>query len=464
MHLAAIYNRVYVAYYAFNKGLSLNSRDVNGHTPMHWAVYKKSLDVMRLLHRLGADVNVPDSYGRTPLHWAASGCDKKIVRTLISWGAKPNLKDDGGNTPDVIAQEKKDRKSALLIKAARERPLNKKALSAYGTYWTIGMVVGYATVSVMIAYLPILLNALLFTFAYFFIRRKYSMTFPYNIVNCKFWSAFFSMTWLVGSIYMNMKLIPALSSRFLLSGIAVVLDIATIVVYVRLARANPGVIDPQPLLQEDLEKAIMTNGYLGDFCPTCLMMRPARSKHCETCNHCVARFDHHCVWIDGCVGYLNNGRFMIYLATLISLQVMFLVLLVLYFAKIAGEHNIAELSIFGFANLIWNDSSLGVALGCLFFIQIAWEGNLLFQQCQNVVNNTSINERMNWRKYPFMKDPKTGRRINPFKLPTAKENIKEFVKGGRNWFTFRWVDLVPQGAAPAVSGESGSAQAQQQEV
>ena len=43
-------------------------------------------------------------------------------------------------------------------------------------------------------------------------------------------------------------------------------------------------------------------------CRECAIRRVPRSRHCANCGMCVARFDHHCVWIDNCVG-ANNARF-----------------------------------------------------------------------------------------------------------------------------------------------------------
>lgn len=52
------------------------------------------------------------------------------------------------------------------------------------------------------------------------------------------------------------------------------------------------------------------------FLPSCLPpeQQPMRSKHCQTCQHCVRRYDHHCPWIENCVGEKNHRWFVLYLA------------------------------------------------------------------------------------------------------------------------------------------------------
>jgi hypothetical protein len=54
------------------------------------------------------------------------------------------------------------------------------------------------------------------------------------------------------------------------------------------------------------------------LCPDCLVIRTPRSRHCNTCNQCVERFDHHCPWINNCVGINNHIYFVFFLIFLIA--------------------------------------------------------------------------------------------------------------------------------------------------
>lgn len=55
----------------------------------------------------------------------------------------------------------------------------------------------------------------------------------------------------------------------------------------------------------------------GRLCGTCQLPKPARSKHCSICKACVARCDHHCVWVNNCLG---RGNYRWFLALLVSVS------------------------------------------------------------------------------------------------------------------------------------------------
>lgn len=49
------------------------------------------------------------------------------------------------------------------------------------------------------------------------------------------------------------------------------------------------------------------------LCPDCETIRTMRSRHCSVCHRCVERFDHHCPWINNCVGIKNHNYFLLYI-------------------------------------------------------------------------------------------------------------------------------------------------------
>ena len=45
------------------------------------------------------------------------------------------------------------------------------------------------------------------------------------------------------------------------------------------------------------------------YCKKCNLEKINRSKHCIICDKCIEKFDHHCIWINNCVGAKNIRYF-----------------------------------------------------------------------------------------------------------------------------------------------------------
>uniref|UniRef100_UPI00398E5783 palmitoyltransferase ZDHHC4 isoform X1 n=1 Tax=Pristiophorus japonicus TaxID=55135 RepID=UPI00398E5783 len=126
---------------------------------------------------------------------------------------------------------------------------------------------------------------------------------------------------------------------------------------------DPGTISPSN--HKQLLRVFTYDGILyrhARVCPTCELVKLARSKHCRVCNHCVHRFDHHCVWVNNCIGASNIRYFLLYLVTLSGMAAVVGTVTVRFLVQVALMSNLPQA-------MYVNAEGEHVPVGILFIVQ-----------------------------------------------------------------------------------------------
>lgn len=70
------------------------------------------------------------------------------------------------------------------------------------------------------------------------------------------------------------------------------------------------------------------------ICKKCISPKPHRTHHCSVCDKCILKMDHHCPWLNTCIGHYNHRYFFMY-CVYMCLGTAFILL---FGAKIAYDH------------------------------------------------------------------------------------------------------------------------------
>ncbi|GLC60858.1 hypothetical protein PLESTB_001684100 [Pleodorina starrii] len=178
-------------------------------------------------------------------------------------------------------------------------------------------------------------------------------------------------------------------------------------------------------------------------CGTCLVARPLRAKHCQFCNRCVRRFDHHCPAIANCVGEANERSFAAWLFTMWVTQILVVYVAVSFMMQrhlaATGQTAASSAPDTGpaavWAALRWAAAGhergllLMAGLQALCFIPGSY---LAARQAFCILANLTANELINQHRYNYLQDDRGGY-CNRFDRGVALNCFSFWLERNSNW-------------------------------
>ncbi|XP_037102463.1 putative palmitoyltransferase ZDHHC13 [Syngnathus acus] len=341
LHLAILFQHMAIAAYLMAKGQEVDSPDCNGQTPLMLAAQKIiGPEPTNFLIKNNASVSAVDKVNRnTPLHCAVLAGNVDAACMLLEAGASLDLENINGHTPLELAHQVH---SPLLIfmlnQVQQERSrANSRCLRIVTKYKL---------------FLHFMLSTAIFgCLAAILDMNSDSWLLKGILLACVVGAVSLASRNLPSAMFQS--LVPTLMASifwmlvtwclwFLPDGHSATVQVlftltatALLYYYLRACKTDPGFVKAT---EEEKKMNVLVLAEAGCldpsiFCTSCMLKKPVRASHCQICDACVAKQDHHSVWTNSCIGARNHLYFILFLICLLLMGVWMFYGCLVYWSK-----------------------------------------------------------------------------------------------------------------------------------
>ncbi|KAK4210704.1 putative palmitoyltransferase [Rhypophila decipiens] len=423
LHISTFNGNVFLITLLLHQGIPVDVEDAFGHTGLMWSAYKGFPACVDVFLRWGASVHAKDEQGFTALHWALVKGSAGCIQKIIEYGADRFAKTTTGKTPSITAQE-------LNTSRAWHKALNECGYDEDGNpivpswpgasyllkdrrgfvtkfffLWPFVLVFGCLSI---LAGMPVYAGIPIAAVVGYSIQWVAQQVLTYappdmrQLQKTPWMTGIFAGSLFWVGVHWLFTIFPHTAfgenSTWLLNFVFIAALSLTTWFYIRCMVDDPGFVPKMNGIAE--QKAVIDELIAlwkfdeSNFCVTCMIRTPLRSKHCRRCQRCVAKHDHHCPWVYNCVGINNHRHFFLYLINLTVGIITFDFLTWNYITEVSAnasdECNILAPSLCKAVNA----DAYSILLAIWATLQLTWVSMLLFVQFLQVSRAMTTYENM----------------------------------------------------------------------